>query len=57
MAFIHSPKTKAFRLAFIKTRDVKQGLENRISTLEMKSGSTNSANEILFFFIFVKEMT
>jgi len=39
--------------------EVKRNLENRISVLETKSGSTPLANEIKIyvFFIFVKEIT
>jgi len=38
--------------------NVKQNLENWISVLETKSGSTSSANEIRIYFLnFVKEIT
>jgi len=39
-------------------RDIKRNLENQISIIETKSGSTSLANEIqIFFVIFIKEIT
>src|SRR6218665_1494991 len=42
----------------VSDRDVKRNTENRISVLEIKSGSTLSANEIriYLFLIFVKDI-
>ena len=40
------------KIAYETTRDVKWNLENRISVLERKSGSTPSANKIRIYFYF-----
>ena len=37
----------------VSDRDVKRNTENRISVLEMKSGSTLSANEIRIYLLLI----